>query len=89
MAAPSIESQGSLTVTGRLRDVGQSSFLGIGHLLVEDLDGNMWEFEGRDLVIPEFSPSHLRDHMLLNLAITVEYAEVDGALVIVSIIDLN
>lgn len=75
------------TVTGRISDVKSSSFFGIDSLTLADDRGVKWEFEGRDIVIPEFSPSHLRDHMLGGQPIVVEYRRDGESLVIVGISD--
>ena len=78
---------GFASVTGRIQDVKSSSFLAIGSVTLVDDEGVVWEFEGNDVAIPEFSPSHLRDHMLRGLPIVVVYRVEGGSLILVDVLD--
>ena len=59
-----------------------SSLLELESLVVEDDDGVEWAFEGRGGSFVGFTPSHLREHMVLGMRITVTFHREDGALVL-------
>ena len=74
-------------VTGLIQQVEPRSLLQIGSLTVVDSSGKEWVFEGGQRAPAGFSPSHLRDHMLSGLTVTVTYHREDGSLVIDDITD--
>jgi hypothetical protein len=77
------------TVIGNITDVQPSSFFGLESLTLVDEDGNQWQFDGRDVAVPGFAASHLREHMILGMAIMVTYENDGGVLVVKDIKDAS
>ena len=69
-------------VRGLVLRVEASSLLELKSLVVEDDDGVEWAFEGRGGSFTGFTPSHLREHMVLDMRVTVTFHREDGALVL-------
>lgn len=65
------------TVTGIVLEVVPTSIVVTGTLRVKDENGRVWSFDGRDY--RGFTPSHLREHMLLGLGVVVRFHR-DGAI---------
>jgi hypothetical protein len=76
-------------VIGNITDVQPSSFFGLESLTLVDEDGNQWQFDGRDVAVPGFAASHLREHMILGMAIMVTYENDGGVLVVKDIKDAS
>ncbi len=75
-------------VRGRVVDVQSASLLELTSAEIVDGDGKRWRFEARGFSDPiDFTPSHLRAHMVLGEPVTVEYHKEDGVLVIDDIDD--
>ena len=72
-------------VRGVILEVQATSLTDLGSLVVRDQSGATWSFEGRGY--RGVSPSHLREHMVQGLAVTVRYHEEQGSLVIDAITD--
>ena len=73
------------TVRGAIVDVQQSSPFELGSLDLMDESGAVLRFEARGY--QGFTPSHLIEHMVQGLPISVTYRRGNGALVIVEIAD--
>lgn len=75
-------------VRGYVVDVQSASLLELTSVKIVDGGGKGWTFEARDFSDPaDFTPSHLREHMLLGEPVTIKYHEEDGVLVIDDIAD--
>ncbi|MBM3935340.1 MAG: hypothetical protein FJ319_13785 [SAR202 cluster bacterium] len=74
-------------VRGKLTAVESSSLLDLTLVRVRDAGGSEWEFDGRDYRSLEFTPSHLREHMVTAQDVTVRYRRSGEALAIVEITD--
>ena len=70
------------TVRGLVRQVEASSLLELELLVVEDDDSVEWAVEGRGSSFADFTPSHLREHMVLGMPVTVTFHREDGTLVL-------
>ncbi len=81
------EAQQTGTVRGAIVDVSARSLLELDTLTVEDASKMRWTLEARGKVFQGFTPSHLREHMLLGLPVTVKYHREGDALVIDEISD--
>ena len=79
----------TLEVRGLVTDVEARSLLELELLRVTDEQNTEWEFRpGRDGVTGvghDYTPSHLRQHMVQGVPIIVTYRENDGVLTIISI----
>ena len=75
-------------IRGHLVDVQSESLLELTSAEIMDGDGKRWKFEARGFSEPgDFTPSHLREHMVLGEPVTVKYHDEDGVLVIDDITD--
>ena len=68
-------------------EVMPASLVDLDSLTVEDDQGARWTLDGRGKRFDNFSPSHLREHMVQGLAITVRYHEEGEVFVIDDITD--
>lgn len=79
----------ALEVRGLVTDVEAKSLLKLELLRVTDEQNTEWEFRpGRDGVTGaghDYTPSHLRQHMVQGVPVIVTYREIDGVLTIISI----
>ncbi len=75
------------SVRGRIVEVVPLGLLDLDSLTIEDSDGNQWRFEARGARFFSFSPSHLTDHMVQGLPVTVTFKREGGALVVSGIGD--
>ena len=75
------------SVRGLIRDVEARSLLELESLTVEGQRGRVWRFEARGEKLPELTPSHLREHMVLGQPVTVTFHQEDGVLVLDAITD--
>lgn len=66
-------------VRGEIMDVKARDLLHIESLTVRDADGRTWVFEARAVL--EFTPSHMREHMVLGEPVAVTFHEEAGVLV--------
>ena len=78
-----------LEVRGLVTDVEAGSLLELELLRVTDEQNTEWEFRpGREGVTGaghDYTPSHLRQHMVQGVPVIVTYREIDGVLIIISI----
>ena len=78
-----------LQVRGLVTDVQARSLLELESLQVVDEQNTVWDFRGAPQRVTDrghdYSPSHLRQHMVQGVPIIVTYTEKDGVLTIVSI----
>lgn len=72
---------------GLIQNVEGKSLLELESLTITDDSGTLWTFEARGKIIPGFTPSHLNEHRVLGLPVTVEYHREGDALVIDDITD--
>ena len=75
------------TFRGLIVDVAAESLLELTSLTVEAENGTRLTFETRSTAIPGFSPSHLREHMVLGLLVTVTFHRDNGAYVLDDLTD--
>ena len=69
------------TVRGLILEVNAASLLDMDSVTVEDSAGNCWRFEARGKRFAEFTPSHLREHMVLGQMVTVTFHRENDVLV--------
>lgn len=74
------------SVRGAIVDVQESAPFILGSIDVQDEGGTLWHFEARG-ELEGFTPSHLREHMVQGLPVSVTYDEDGGTFVVVSITD--
>ena len=74
-------------VRGLVVHVEAHSLISLSALEVQDDDGVVWRFDGRDKVFPEFTPSHLNEHKILGLPVEVFFSREGDALVVQAIAD--
>lgn len=81
--------EATLQVRGVVTDVQARSLLELESLQVVDEQDTVWEFrpgpQGVAGAGHDYTPSHLRQHMVQGVPIIVTYTERDGVLTIVSI----
>ena len=83
--APSADTTQAAEVTGALVGVESPSLLVLDSLDVRDAAGHVWHFLADGY--SGFTPSHLREHMVQGLPVTVRYRSEDGGLVLVEVTD--
>ena len=81
----SAEDPGAGSVRGSIDLVEARSLLEVSVLEITDEHGSRWRFEARGF--DGFSPSHLREHRLQGLPVTVTYHTEDGVRLIDEITD--
>ena len=64
-----------------------SSLLEIESLTIRDESGEAYTLEVRGLPLGEFTPSHLREHMVSGAVVEVTYRDDHGRLVLDAITD--
>ena len=79
----------TLQVRGVVTEVQARSLLELEQLRVTDERNTVWDFRPGSEVVAgsghDYTPSHLRQHMVQGIPIIVTYMEKDGVLTIVSI----
>ena len=80
-----VDGASARTVHGSIVGVEVRSLVELTSLELRDENGATWHFEAEGS--QGFTPSHLREHMLQGLSVTVSYHEEDGALMIDGIED--
>ena len=86
MASSCGGSGGEKTVHGLLTDVQARSITEVATLTLEEKDtGKVWTFQAEGHIGP--TPSHLREHMLHGLSVTVNYEERQGELIAILVTD--
>lgn len=75
-------------VRGHVVDVQSKSLMELTSADIVDGGGKRWRFEARGFSDPsDFTPSHIREHMVLGEPVTVKYRKEDGVLMIDDITD--
>ncbi len=69
------------SVRGQIVEVVPLGLLDLDSLTIEDSDGKRWHFEARGARFFSFSPSHLTEHMVQGLPVTVTFRRDGDALV--------
>ena len=69
------------SVRGHIVEVVPLGLLDLDSLTIEDSDGEQWHFEARGARFFNFSPSHLTEHMVQGLPVTVTFRRDGDALV--------
>lgn len=77
----------SRTVRGLLTDVKAASLLEIESITVQTDDGETHVIESGGRILTDFTPSHLREHMLRGEAVTVTFHEQGERLVLDDVSD--
>ena len=85
-AAVSCKSE-TRSVRGLVVEVNAGSLLIVDTVTVEDEDQTMWTVHGGGRRFDGFPPSHLREHMVQALPVTVWFEEKDGKLYMKDISD--
>ncbi len=75
------------SVRGQILEVVPLGLLDLDSLTIEDSDGERWHFEARGARFFNFSPSHLTEHMVQGLPVTVTFRREGDALVVSGIGD--
>ena len=69
------------SVRGQIVEVVPLGLLDLDSLTIEDSEGERWHFEARGARFFSFSPSHLTEHMVQGLPVTVTFRRDGDALV--------
>lgn len=75
------------SVVGLIQDVQAESLLELRSLTLRGDDGDLLRFEANGKILAEFPPSHLREHMVLGLRVTVVFHREGDALILDDVID--
>ena len=75
------------SVRGQIVEVVPIGLLDLDSLTIEDSDGELWHLEARGARFFSFSPSHLTEHMVQGLPVTVTFQRDGDALVVSGIGD--
>ncbi len=75
------------TVVGFVKEVKSRSLLELEALVLVDKNGKRWTFEASDRQIDGFTPSHLKEHMVLGILVRVTFYRKNGEMVIRDITD--
>ena len=72
---------------GLIQEVKSDSLKNYDFFILKDIDNNEYVFQQGNSNIIGFSPSHLREHMLLGLPVSVEYYIYDGSYIVINLYD--
>ena len=75
------------TVHGFIQNVESKSLLELEAVEVVDENGKLWRAEARGILIPDFTPSHLNEHKVLGLKVTLTFYREGDVLVLTDITD--
>ena len=75
------------TVHGQIVEVVPLGLLDLESITIEDSVGTLWRFEARGARFSSFSPSHLTEHKVRGLPVTVTFRREGDALVVSAISD--
>ena len=75
------------SVHGLVRGVEAQSLIALGSLDLTDEAGKTWHFEANGKAFSSFTPSHLNEHMLLGLRVTVVFHKEGEVLVVDDVTD--
>ncbi len=75
------------TVHGFIQNVESKSLLELEAVEVVDENGKLWRVEARGIIIPDFTPSHLNEHKVLGLKVTLTFYREGDVLVLTNITD--
>jgi hypothetical protein len=81
------KTDGGLAIRGRIVDLNARSLLEIESLTIRAESSEDYTVEAEGVPMGQFTPSHLREHMVSGLVVTVTYHEEDGRLVLDGISD--
>ena len=70
-----------------IQEVKSDSLKNYDFFILKDIDNNEYVFQQGNSNIIWFSPSHLREHMLLGLPVSVEYYIYDGSYIVINLYD--
>ena len=73
------------SVRGHVVNVQARSLTEVKLLIIQDKHGTKWTFRTAGAI--EFTPSHIKEHMLLGQELGVYYTGGNGHLMVVSVID--
>ena len=74
-------------ISGLIQDIESDSLKYYDFIILTDDEDNRWVFKQGDSSIIGFSPSHLREHMLFGLPITVEFYKSDKGYIVSDLYD--
>ena len=74
-------------VEGLIQDVEAKSLLELQSLTLRDDNGETLRFEANGKILAEFPPSHLREHMVLGLRVTVVFHREGDTLILDDVTD--
>ena len=77
----------SETVRGLLQEVNAKSLFELDSFTLMDVGGVRWSFDAQGKSWGELTPSHLREHMVLGLPVTVRFHRENGVLIVDAIDD--
>ena len=75
------------TVRGFILEVNAKSFLELESLSLEDEGGTIWLFKSGGRTFPDFTPSHIREHMVTGQRVSVTFERDDDVLTVVDVAD--
>ena len=75
------------SVRGLILGVNAKSLLELESLTLEDEGGTIWLFEGGGRTFPDFTPSHIREHMVTGQQILVTFERDGDMLTVVHVAD--
>ncbi len=75
------------SVRGLILEVNARSLLELESLRLEDEDGTIWQFEGGGRPFPDFTPSHVREHMVTGQRISVTFERDGDVLTVIDVAD--
>ncbi len=75
------------SVRGLIRGIEAQSLLALKSIDLTDEAGNTWHFDANGKTFASFTPSHLNEHMLLGLRVTVVFHREGEVLVVEDITD--
>jgi hypothetical protein len=81
------ESDGVQSVHGRIVDLNSRSLLELESVTIRSESGETYTVEAGGVALGQFTPSHLREHMVSGLEVVVTYHDESGRLVLDAISD--
>ena len=74
-------------ISGLIQDIESDSLKYYDFIVVTDDQNNRWVFKQGNSSTIGFSPSHLREHMLFGLPVTVEFYKSDKGYIVSDLYD--
>ena len=78
---------GGQAIRGRIVDLNARSLLELESLTIRGESGETYTVEAGGVALGQFTPSHLREHMVSGLVVVVTYHDEGGRLVLDAISD--